>query len=123
MQCRIFTGPSNGATYQELPIPPGWPRNSLATPGSIAFSMSALIGVGGRREKKAAAIDPTNFAGQVFDGATFCGSATQVVDELGRYAELGVSRVYVRAFASMARGAGSFELLSPPTCSPSSRGW
>ncbi|OBI40189.1 LLM class F420-dependent oxidoreductase [Mycobacterium colombiense] len=81
-------------------------------PAGIAFSMTALIGVGHTREQATAAIDPVNFASQAFDGTTFCGSPAQIVDELGRYTELGISRVYVRAPTNMVRLAGNFELLA-----------
>lgn len=81
-------------------------------PAGIVFSMIALVGVGHTREQATAAIDPGNFASQTFDGTTFCGSAAQIVDELGRYTELGISRVYVRAPANMGSLAGNFELLA-----------
>lgn len=81
-------------------------------PAGIVFSMSALVGVGHTRERARAAIDPDKFASQTFDGTTFCGSPAQIVDELGRYTELGISRVYVRAPANMRDLAGNFELLA-----------
>jgi alkanesulfonate monooxygenase len=79
-------------------------------PAGIVFSMSALIGVGRTREQATAAIDPVNFASQTFDGTTCCGSAAQIHDELGRYTELGISRVHIRAPTSMPSLAGNFEL-------------
>ena len=81
-------------------------------PAEIVFSMSALIGVGRTRGQAAAALDPENFQTQTFDGTTLSGSPTQIVDQLGPYAELGISRVYVRAPASMETLAGNFELLA-----------
>ena len=81
-------------------------------PAEIVFSMSALIGVGRTRGQAAAALDPENFQTQTFDGTTLSGSPAQIVDQLGPYAELGISRVYVRAPASMETLAGNFELLA-----------
>ncbi|OSC32128.1 hypothetical protein B8W69_03320 [Mycobacterium vulneris] len=81
-------------------------------PARIAFSMTALIGVGHTREQATAAIDPANLGSQTFDGTTFRGFPAQIVDDLGRYTELGVSRVYVRAPTNMAGLAGNFELLA-----------
>jgi alkanesulfonate monooxygenase SsuD/methylene tetrahydromethanopterin reductase-like flavin-dependent oxidoreductase (luciferase family) len=81
-------------------------------PAEIVFSMSALIGVGRTRGRAAAALDPENFQTQTFDGTTLSGSPAQIVDQLGPYAELGISRVYVRAPASMETLAGNFELLA-----------
>ncbi|WP_406815735.1 TIGR03560 family F420-dependent LLM class oxidoreductase [Mycobacterium sp. M23085] len=81
-------------------------------PDGIVFSMSALIGVGHSREQAATAIDPANFASQTFDGTTFCGSPAQIVDELGRYTEFGISRVYVRAPTNLASLAGNYELFA-----------
>jgi F420-dependent oxidoreductase-like protein len=66
-------------------------------PAGIVFSMSALVGVGHTAGQAAAAIDPENFASQTFDGTALAGSPAQVVDQLGPYAELGISRVYLRA--------------------------
>ncbi|ORA15468.1 TIGR03560 family F420-dependent LLM class oxidoreductase [Mycobacterium arosiense] len=81
-------------------------------PAGIVFSMTALVGVGHTRESATAAIDPDNFASQTFDGTAFCGSPAQIVDELGRYTELGISRVYVRAPTNIGSLAENFELLA-----------
>jgi F420-dependent oxidoreductase-like protein len=81
-------------------------------PAEIVFSMSALIGVGRTHDQAAAALDPENFQSQTFDGTTLSGSPAQIVDWLGPYAELGISRVYVRTPASMETLAGNFELLA-----------
>jgi alkanesulfonate monooxygenase len=81
-------------------------------PAEIAFSMSALIGVGRTRDQAAAALDPDNFGSQTFDGTTLSGSPAQIVDQLGPYVELGISRVYVRAPTKMPTLAGNFELLA-----------
>jgi alkanesulfonate monooxygenase SsuD/methylene tetrahydromethanopterin reductase-like flavin-dependent oxidoreductase (luciferase family) len=81
-------------------------------PAEIVFSMSALIGVGRTREQAAALLDPANFDYQAFDGTTLSGSPAQIVDQLGPYVELGVSRVYVRAPARMRGLAGNFELFA-----------
>jgi len=78
-------------------------------PAEIAFSMSALIGVGRTRDQAAAALDPDNFDSQTFDGTTLSGSPAQIVEELGPYLELGISRVYVRAPTRMPTLAGNFE--------------
>jgi F420-dependent oxidoreductase-like protein len=81
-------------------------------PAEIVFSMSALIGVGHTRDQAAAALDPDNFDSQAFDGTTLSGSPAQIVDQLGPYAELGISRVYVRAPKRMETLAGNFELFA-----------
>ena len=81
-------------------------------PAEIVFSMTALVGVGHTRDEAEAAIDPGNFSSQCFDGTTLAGSPAQIVDELGPYAELGISRMYVRAPANMETLAGNFELLA-----------
>jgi F420-dependent oxidoreductase-like protein len=81
-------------------------------PAEIVFSMSALIGVGHTRDRVAAALDPDNFDSQSFDGTTLSGSPAQVVDQLGPYVELGISRVYVRAPTRMPTLAGNFELVA-----------
>ncbi|MBV8785407.1 MAG: LLM class F420-dependent oxidoreductase [Mycobacterium sp.] len=78
-------------------------------PADVAFSMSALIGVADQAE---AALDPGNFGSQTFDGTTFSGSPAQIVNEFGPYAELGISRVYVRAPADMTGLAKNFELFA-----------
>jgi F420-dependent oxidoreductase-like protein len=81
-------------------------------PAEIIFSMTALIGVGHTRDQVAAALDPDNFGSQNFDGTTLSGSPAQIVDQLGPYVELGISRVYVRAPTRMLTLAGSFELFA-----------
>jgi alkanesulfonate monooxygenase len=81
-------------------------------PAEIAFSMSALIGVGHTRDQTTAALDPDNFGSQTFDGTTLSGSPAQIVDLLGPYVELGISRVYVRAPTKMAALARNFELFA-----------
>jgi alkanesulfonate monooxygenase len=81
-------------------------------PAEIVFSMSALIGVGRNREQAAAALDPANFDSQTFDGTTLSGSPAHIVDQLGPYRELGISRVYVRAPTRMQDLAGNFELFA-----------
>jgi F420-dependent oxidoreductase-like protein len=81
-------------------------------PAEIVFSMSALIGVGRTRDQAAAAVDPENFHSQTFDGTTFCGPPAQIIDQLGPYAELGISRVYLRAPASMKALADNFEIIA-----------
>ncbi len=81
-------------------------------PEEIAFSMSAAVGVGHTPDKAAAALDPENFRSQTFDGTALCGSPAQIVDQLGPYAELGITRVYVRAPARMETLASNFELFA-----------
>jgi F420-dependent oxidoreductase-like protein len=81
-------------------------------PAEIVFSMSAAIGVGHTRYQAAAALDPDNFRSQTFDGTALRGSPAQIVDQLGPYAELGITRVYVRAPARIDTLAGNFELLA-----------
>ena len=78
-------------------------------PADIAFSMSALVGVGDQAE---AGLDPDRFGSQTFDGTTFSGSPAQVVDEFRPYAELGISRVYIRAPADMTGLRKNFELFA-----------
>jgi alkanesulfonate monooxygenase len=81
-------------------------------PAGIVFSMSALVGVGHSHDQATAGLDPANFASQTFDGTTCCGSPAQIVDELGHYTELGISRVYLRAPTRMGSLAGNFELFA-----------
>jgi hypothetical protein len=52
------------------------------------------------------------FGSQTFDGSTLCDSPAQIVDQLGPYAELGITRVYVRAPRRMGSLAENFELLA-----------
>jgi F420-dependent oxidoreductase-like protein len=81
-------------------------------PAEIVFSMSAVIGVGHNRDQAVAALDPKHFSSQVFDGTTFSGSPARIVDQFGPYAELGITRAYVRAPTNMRSLAGNFELLA-----------
>lgn len=78
-------------------------------PDEIVFSMTALVGVGPHPEE---AVDPKHFSSQAFDGTTFVGSAAQIVDLFGPYAELGITRAYVRAPTEMRTLADNFELLA-----------
>jgi alkanesulfonate monooxygenase len=81
-------------------------------PADIVFSMSALVGIGHTRDQAEAGLDPGKFASQTFDGTTFSGSPAQIVDGLGPYTELGISRVYVRAPVDMASSTANFELFA-----------
>lgn len=81
-------------------------------PAEIVFSMSAAIGVGDTREQAATVLDPTNFGSQTFDGTTLCGSPGQIVDQLGPYADRGITRLYVRAPARIACLTSNFEVLA-----------
>lgn len=81
-------------------------------PAEITFSMSALIGAGRTRDEASAALDPEKFGSQTFHGTTLSGSPAQIVDQLGPYAELGISRVYLRAPASMKALAHNFEVIA-----------
>jgi F420-dependent oxidoreductase-like protein len=81
-------------------------------PDAIVFSMSALVGVGHTAGPADAAVDPRHFNSQAFDGATLSGSPAQIVDALGSYAELGITRAYVRAPTEMRALAANFELLA-----------
>jgi len=81
-------------------------------PAEIVFSMTALIGVGHTRDQAEAGLDPGKFGSQTFDGTTLSGSPAQIVDLLCPYAELGISRVYVRAPTSMGSLARNFELIA-----------
>lgn len=81
-------------------------------PAEITFSMSALVGVGRTREQAVAALDPANYDAQAFDGTTLSGTAAQIVDQLGPYVDLGISRLYVRAPARMRTLADTFELFA-----------
>jgi F420-dependent oxidoreductase-like protein len=78
-------------------------------PDDIVFSMTALVGVGEHADK---ALDPVHFSSQIFDGMVLSGSPAHIVDELGHYADLGITRTYVRAPTAMATLAGNFELLA-----------
>lgn len=93
-------------------------------PADIVFSMSALVGVGHTAGQAAAAIDPENFGSQTFDGTTLAGSPAQIVDQLGPYAELGISRVYLRAPRRIDSLAANFELFAAevlPQCGAARR--
>lgn len=81
-------------------------------PDQIIFSMSALVGVGHTPGQSAAAIDPLNFGSQTFDGTTLTGSPMQIVDQLGPYSELGITRMYLRAPRRIEALAGNFELFA-----------
>jgi alkanesulfonate monooxygenase SsuD/methylene tetrahydromethanopterin reductase-like flavin-dependent oxidoreductase (luciferase family) len=81
-------------------------------PAEIIFSITALIGVGQTRDQVAAALDPDNFDSQTCDGTTSSGSPTQIVDQLGSYVKLGISRVYVRTPTRMESLAGNFEMFA-----------
>jgi alkanesulfonate monooxygenase len=81
-------------------------------PDSITFSMSAAIGVGRTAVEAAAHLDPEHYGSQTFDGAAFLGSAAEVVDMFGPYADMGISRVYVRAPVRIATLADNFELIA-----------
>jgi alkanesulfonate monooxygenase SsuD/methylene tetrahydromethanopterin reductase-like flavin-dependent oxidoreductase (luciferase family) len=74
--------------------------------------ITPLIGVGHTRDQVAAALDPDNFDSQTVDGTTFSGSPTQIVDQLGSYVKLGISRVYVRAPTPMESLAGNFAMFA-----------
>jgi F420-dependent oxidoreductase-like protein len=78
-------------------------------PGEIVFSMTALVGVGRQADS---ALDPCHFSSQIFDGTVLSGSPAQIVDQLGNYAELGITRAYVRAPTTIRTLAGNFELLA-----------
>ncbi|BAX92591.1 hypothetical protein MSG_02447 [Mycobacterium shigaense] len=73
--------------------------------------MSALVGVGHTAGPAAAALDSRHYDSQIFDGTTLSGSPAQIVDQLGPYAELGITRVYLRA-PRMQALAGNFELFA-----------
>ncbi len=81
-------------------------------PADIVFSMSAAMGAGRTSEQAALPLDPANFGSQTFDGTVLCGSPAQLVDQLGPYEELGISRVYLRAPARLAALADNFELFA-----------
>jgi hypothetical protein len=74
--------------------------------------MSALVGVGHTPGQADAALDPKHFSSQVFDGTTLSGSPAQIVDQFGPYAELGITRAYVRAPTDMRSLGDNFELLA-----------
>jgi F420-dependent oxidoreductase-like protein len=78
-------------------------------PDEIVFSMTALVGVDPHAD---AASDPAHFSSQIFDGTILSGSPAQIVDQLGPYLELGITRLYVRAPTTMNALAGNFELFA-----------
>ena len=78
-------------------------------PGAITFSMTALVGVGAHADD---ALDPVHFDHQRFDGTVLSGSPAHIVDQLGSYTELGITRLYVRAPTTMRRLAANYELLA-----------
>lgn len=77
--------------------------------GDIVFSMTAMVGVGRHADD---ALDPVHFDSQLFDGTVVSGSANQIVDQLGPYLELGITRLYVRAPTTMGKLIGNFETLA-----------
>jgi F420-dependent oxidoreductase-like protein len=81
-------------------------------PAEIVFSMSAVVGVGRTPDQASAALDPENFGSQTFDGTALSGSPARIVDAFGAYAELGITRVYVRAPARMGTLIGNFERIA-----------
>jgi alkanesulfonate monooxygenase len=83
--------------------------------------MSAAMGVGRSREQAVEALDPANFGWQIFDGTALCGSPAQIVDQLGAYPELGITRVYLRAPARL-RPLSAISRCSPARCYRSWRG-
>ena len=105
-------GPSSQAVAGQMERVRAAARAIGRNPEEIAFSMSAAVGVGHTPDKAAAALDPENFRSQTFDGTALCGSPAQIVDQLGPYAELGITRVYVRAPARMKTLASNFELFA-----------
>jgi alkanesulfonate monooxygenase len=90
----------------------GAAQRSGRDPDDIVFSMTALVGVGHTSQQAEAALDPTHFSSQNFDGTTLSGSPAQIVDQLGPYAELGITRAYVRAPTTVRTLADNFELLA-----------
>lgn len=108
----LDSGPGSRAVSDQIELV----RTAAETVGrnhtEIVFSMSAAIGVGRTREQAVAALDPANFGSQLFDGTTLCGSPAQIVDQLGPYAELGITRVYLRAPAQITPVTESFELFA-----------
>ncbi len=81
-------------------------------PAEIVFSMSAAVGVGHTHAQATAALDPEHFRSQAFDGTALCGSPAEIVDQLGRYAELGITRLYVRAPARIDTLVNNFEMFA-----------
>jgi alkanesulfonate monooxygenase len=81
-------------------------------PADIVFSMSAAMGVGHTSEQAAAALDPAYFGSQGFDGTVLRGSPAQIVDQLGPYEELGISRIYLRAPTQLTPLTENFELFA-----------
>ncbi|OBA65021.1 hypothetical protein A5647_01665 [Mycobacterium sp. 1100029.7] len=78
----------------------------------IVFSMTALVGAGRTSQSGAAALDPVHYGSQSFDGTTLTGSPQQIVDQLRPYAELGITRLYVRAPRRIWALSTSFELFA-----------
>jgi F420-dependent oxidoreductase-like protein len=81
-------------------------------PAEIVFSMSALVGVGHTPGQAAAALDPKYFGSQTFDGTVLSGSPSEIVDQVGPYADLGITRVYLRAPRRIETLAANFELFA-----------
>ncbi|BBX61370.1 LLM class F420-dependent oxidoreductase [Mycobacterium saskatchewanense] len=81
-------------------------------PAEITFSMTALVGVGRTDDSAAAWLDPEHYGSQSFDGTTLSGTPARIVDQVAPYAELGISRLYVRTPARMRTLAGNFELFA-----------
>jgi F420-dependent oxidoreductase-like protein len=81
-------------------------------PAEIVFSMTALVGVGLSAPQSVAALDPAYYGSQSFDGTTLTGAPQDIVDQLGPYTELGISRLYIRAPRRMAPLTANFELFA-----------
>jgi F420-dependent oxidoreductase-like protein len=78
-------------------------------PDEIVFSMTAQVGVGSHADE---ALDPAHFSSQIFDGTVLSGSPAQIVDQLGPYLDLGITRAYVRAPTTMRSLADNFEVFA-----------
>jgi alkanesulfonate monooxygenase SsuD/methylene tetrahydromethanopterin reductase-like flavin-dependent oxidoreductase (luciferase family) len=81
-------------------------------PADITFSMSAAIGVGRTTAEADDALDPRHFDAQIVDGAALRGTPAQIVDQLGPYVELGITRLYVRAPQRIRTLAANFEVFA-----------
>ena len=108
----LDSGPESRAVTEQIHRVRAAARAIGRDPNEITFSMSAAVGIGRTHDQAAAALDPKHFGSQTFDGTALCGSAAQIVDQLGPYAQSGITRVYLRAPAPMSSLAHNFELFA-----------
>lgn len=111
-QDRLDSGPESRDVADQIDRVRAAAESIGRDPAQIVFSMSAAMGVGRSPEQAAEALDPAHFGSQIFDGTALCGSPARIVDQLGAYAELGITRVYLRAPARIHPLSANFALFA-----------